>query len=34
VRTALVEAAWAYQHRPAISVGLKRRQAGASPQTL
>jgi transposase len=34
VRTALVEAAWAYQHRPAIGVGLKRRQAGASPQTL
>jgi transposase len=34
VRTALVEAAWAYQHRPAIGAALKRRQAGASPQTL
>ena len=34
VRTALVEAAWAYRYRPAIGATLKRRQAGASPQTL
>jgi len=34
VRAALVEAAWAYQHRPAIGAALKRRQAGACPQTL
>jgi transposase len=34
VRTALVEAVWAYQHRPAIGAALKRRQAGASRQTL
>ena len=29
VRTALIEAAWAYQHRPGIGVTLSRRQAGA-----
>ncbi len=34
VRTALIEAAWAYQHRPGIGVTLSRRQAGASPETL
>src|SRR6266481_6873893 len=34
VRTALVEAAWAYRYRPAIGVTLRRRQAGQSPQTL
>jgi transposase len=34
VRTALVEAAWAYRYRPAIGVTLKRRQAGQSPDTL
>jgi transposase len=37
VRTALVEAAWAYQHRPAIGARLNRRQAviaEAAPQTL
>lgn len=34
VRTALIEAAWAYQHRPRIGVGLSRRQAGASAETL
>src|SRR5467141_1533090 len=34
VRTALVEAAWAYRYRPAIGVTLARRQAGQSPQTL
>lgn len=34
VRTALIEAAWAYRHRPAIGVTLRRRQAGAGPQTL
>ena len=34
VRTALIEAAWAYRHRPAVGVTLKRRQAGAGPQTM
>jgi transposase len=34
VRTTLVEAAWAYQHAPAIGVTLRRRQAGADPGTL
>jgi len=34
VRTALIEAAWAYQHRPGIGVTLSRRQAGANAQTL
>ena len=34
VRTALIEVAWAYQHRPGIGVTLSRRQAGASAQTL
>jgi transposase len=34
VRTALIEAAWAYRHRPAIGAGLARRQAGADPATL
>jgi len=34
VRTALIEAAWAYQHRPAIGVTLRRRQRGAGPATL
>ena len=34
VRTALVEAAWAYRHRPAIGAQLRRRQASASPATL
>jgi len=34
VRTALIEAAWAYQHRPGTGVTLSRRQAGASAQTL
>lgn len=33
VRTALIEAAWAYQHRPGIGVTLSRRQAGSSPET-
>jgi transposase len=33
VRTALIEAAWAYQHRPGIGVTLSRRQAGASAET-
>ena len=31
VRTALIEAAWAYQHAPAIGATLRRRQAGAAP---
>jgi transposase len=34
VRTALVEAAWAYRHRPAIGVRLRQRQADADPATL
>jgi transposase len=34
VRTALIEAAWAYQHRPGIGLTLSRRQAGASAHTL
>lgn len=34
VRTALIEAAWAYHHRPQIGVTLSRRQAGAGPETL
>jgi transposase len=34
VRTALVESAWAYRHRPAVGAGLRRRQAGADPATL
>jgi transposase len=34
VRTALVESAWSYRHRPAIGAGLRARQAGAGPDTL
>jgi transposase len=34
VRTALVEAAWAYRYRPAIGATLRRRQAGLPPETL
>jgi transposase len=34
VRTALLEAAWAYRFAPAIGAGLRRRQAGAGPDTL
>jgi transposase len=34
VRTALIEAAWAYRHKPAIGLTLRRRQHDASPQTL
>ena len=34
VRTALVEAAWAYRYRPAIGATLSRRQAGRPPETL
>jgi transposase len=34
VRTALTEAACAYRHVPAIGAGLRRRQAGAAPETL
>lgn len=34
VRTALTEAAWAYRHAPAIGAQLRRRQAGAAPDTL
>ena len=34
VRTTLIEAAWAYQHGPAIGATLRRRQAGAAPGTL
>ncbi len=31
VRRILVQAAWQYRHRPAVGVGLKRRQAGQDP---
>ena len=34
VRTALIEAAWAYRHKPSIGATLRRRQHGASPATL
>ena len=34
VRTALVEAAWAYRYQPAIGATLRRRQAGLEPETL
>jgi transposase len=34
IRGALVEAAWAYRHRPAIGATLRRRQAGCPEQTL
>jgi transposase len=34
VRTALIEAAWAYRFQPRIGVPLRRRQHHASPQTL
>jgi len=34
VRTALIEAAWACRHRPAIGAVLRRRQAGLPPETL
>ena len=34
LRTQLIESAWAYQHRPAIGVGLRTRQHGLPPQTL
>ena len=34
VRTTLTEAAWACRHAPAIGVTLRRRQAGAFPETL
>jgi transposase len=34
VRTALVEAAWAYRSRPRIGADLRRRQDGLPPATL
>ena len=34
VRTALVEAAWSYRHKPAIGVTLRHRQHDAAPDTL
>jgi transposase len=34
VRTALIEAAWAYRYKPAIGVTLRRRQQGAGPDTI
>ncbi len=34
VRTALIEAAWAYRYKPAIGVTLRRRQEGAAPETI
>ncbi|MGH8566389.1 MAG: IS110 family transposase [Gammaproteobacteria bacterium] len=34
VRRVLVEAAWAYRHRPAIGSGLRRRSEGQPPEVL
>jgi transposase len=34
VRTALIEAAWAYRFSPAVGVTLRRRQQGAAPDTI
>lgn len=34
VRRVLVEAAWAYRHRPAVGVTLRRRSEGQSPEVL
>jgi transposase len=34
VRTALVEAAWKYQHLPAVGAGLRRRQNGLPADTI
>lgn len=34
LRTQLIESAWAYQHRPALGVDLRRRQAGAEAATV
>ena len=34
LRTALIEAAWAYRYKPAIGATLRRRQQGAAPDTL
>ena len=34
VRSALIEAAWSYRHRPAIGATLRRRQAGCAAETL
>lgn len=34
LRTQLIESAWAYQHRPALSAGLRTRQRGLPPQTV
>ena len=33
-RHVLVQAAWSYQRRPALSAALKRRQQGQSPQVI
>jgi transposase len=34
LRTQLIESAWAYQHRPALGVGLRARQRGATAATI
>jgi transposase len=34
LRGQLCEAAWAYQHRPSIGVGIQQRQRGVPPETL
>ena len=34
MRTALIEAAWAYRCQPAIGATLRRRQHGAAPETI
>lgn len=34
VRRILIEAAWHYRHRPALGIGLKKRQAGQDPAVI
>ena len=34
VRTQLVESAWAYQHRPGVGLGLRRRHEGLAPEVV
>lgn len=34
LRTQLVESAWSYQHRPAVGVGLRKRQEGVPAETV
>ena len=34
VRAQLIEAAWAYQHRPSVGAHIRRRQEGLTPETV